>query len=147
MFDQLTPKSLFDYQAHRDEVVVTELEKGEREGNRSSSPPIIYLDNRMKESINDNPNSQQHDGGSLTGNAHVGVYRLQGGRGAQQVPEVYDQLYCEDDSSYDREVTDTLNSIYMNDPTAMSEEAYYQDSLWYKKLSTITEVSNEEFNY
>ena len=146
MFDQLTPKSLFDYRTHRDEILAAELEKGEREGNRSSSPPIIYLDNRMNESINDNLNSQP-DGGSLTGSGHVGVYRLQGGRGTQQVPEVYDQLYCEDDSSYDREVTDTLNSIYMNDPTAMSEEAYYQDSLWYKKLSTITEVSNEDFNY
>ena len=143
-FDHLTPKSLSDYRAHIKEVLTIEEirdESGEKRdndiGNGILEPPLIYIDNKHKESSDRYSNGSDCAGGTST---HAGLYRLH--EGHKNTPQTYDQLTPKEDESYDREILDTLKSIYMID--SVDDDEYY-DELWRKKLSTITEASNEDY--
>ena len=147
-FDQLTPKSLSDYRAHMKEVLTIEdLDKE----TSTSQPPIVYADNRLTESRSTDCNTTSDCSKSLDEvegremgtrqqqAVHVGVHRL---ANTQQFTQLYDQLRDIELPSYDTEtLQDTLNSIYMMD----QDDQEYRDELWYKKLSTITEASNEDY--
>ncbi len=146
-FDHLTPKSLSDYQTHMKEILKLEEIRDENGGEKDDNTdnehnliqqPLIYIDdNKFNESSS---NNHESDGGALTQmSTHAGLYRLyDGNRNTSQTS--YDHLTTQEDM-YDKEVLDTLNSIYMIDMAA--DEDY--DELWRKKLSTITEASNEDY--
>lgn len=162
-FDQLVPKSLSDYQTHMKEVLTIEdITNGDvTEGKGQNNP--IYLDNRHKPesdahylqdssdpeySLDESPATKLPVASSHGG--HVGLYRLQNPvRDQTQYVQPYDQLRHIDEDLYDREeMMDTLNTIYMEDDHNMAvdmDDYYYQDELWRKKLSTITEASNEDY--
>ena len=167
-FDRLTPQSLSDYQAHMKGVLTIEdvldgdktveydsLQAHDSFPRNAHSNNSTYTDNKYVESgynspIDEGPRQETNNNccPESTGPTHLGthieLHRLQ--RQCSQTEKEtpappYDRLREEESLFYDREVTEVLNSIYM----LQNEEDEFYDEVWQKKLSTITEVSNEDY--